>query len=174
MRIFRGAIAAPLAVAILLLSAARPVAADSVSQVSLGGLGANDVVDWTTLGKTPGALLTTSFSASSTNGVSVQSSETGGRFAIAEQSMGWSGHFPANTIIINDQFPSTPVTFTFSTPVKGFGLTVDCAFAGSFTGTISVYNGATLLGTYTSPSTSGTTLFLGMRITRALTSPRPL
>jgi hypothetical protein len=72
------------------------------------------------------------------------------------------GHFSANQIVLNDQFPNSAVTFSFSSPIMGFGTSIDSAFGGSFTGTIQAFNGGNSLGTFGPNSANNALLFLGV------------
>jgi hypothetical protein len=77
--------------------------------------------------------------------------------------VGWAGNFPTGTYVEYDQEPSGPVTFTFATPLEGFGLTINNDFAGAFDAVINEYNGTTLLGSYLAPvQPQGALLFLGV------------
>lgn len=125
---------------------------------SLAGLGANDLVDWTKVNNIGNA----SFTTSSAGGVAVTISEPSSQFVETSQGP-WFGNFPAGTVIVYDQGPNGPVTFTFATPVFGFGVTIDDAVGGNYTGTIQEFHGPTLLGAYsTGPAPYGL-MFLGVR-----------
>lgn len=142
----------------LLGTLAQPAVAGSIA--NLAALGANDLVDWSLSGSNN----TNSFVTLSTNGVSVTTAEPNSSFANFSQSPpgGWFGNFPAGTHLIYDQGPTGPITFTFATAIQGFGLTIDDAGAGNYTGTIQELNGVTSLGSFsTGPSPYGL-MFLGV------------
>lgn len=138
-----------------------PVFAGSIT--TLPALGANDLVDWSTAAAL-GSNGANPFTAQSAAGVSVTLSEPSSTFVDYTQSPpgGWFGHFPAGTDIIYDQNPSGPVLFTFSTPIEGFGVTIDGALGGGYSGTISEYNGTTQLASYTTTLPSAGLIFLGV------------
>lgn len=140
---------------------AYPVSAGSIT--SLPALGANDLVNWSA-GPALGSSGANPFTVVSAAGVSVTLSQPSSTFVAFEQSPpgGWFGHFPAATHIIYDQNPSGPVTFTFSTPISGFGVTIDEALGGGYSGIISEYNGATLLGSFTTTNVNTGLMFLGV------------
>src|SRR3984957_14928111 len=98
---------------------------------NLAALDANDVGDWSKVSNIGNA----SFTTTSANGLTVTLSEPSSQFTQTSQGA-WFGNFPAGTIIVYDQGPNGPVTFNFATPIQGFGLTVDDAVGGNFTGTI--------------------------------------
>ncbi len=130
---------------------------------NLPALGANDLVAWN-LGPALGSSGASPFTALSIAGEMVTISEPGSTFVNFTQSPpgGWFGHFPAGTSLIYTQDPSGPVTFAFSAPIQGFGLSIDDALGGGYDGTISEYNGTTLLGSYTSTNLSAGLMFLGV------------
>ena len=114
-------------------------------------MGANDSLDWASLGKVVGTSAFSPVSHATVNNITMSAAVgTPGvsSFAVNQQCPGTGGtcspaNFPANTFFLNNQFIG-PVTFSFSTPVQGFGLTLDSAFAAPYTATIAAYNGATL------------------------------
>ena len=145
----------------LFAALAYPVFAGTIT--TLPALGANDLVDWSA-GPALGSTGANPFTAISAGGVSVTLSEPSSSFVNFQQSPpgGWFGHFPAGAYLIYDQNPSGPVTFTFSTPIQGFGLSIDEALGGGYSGTISEYDGAMLLGSYTTNNTNPGLMFLGV------------
>jgi hypothetical protein len=155
---FAGARLLPLAIATALT---YPAFAGNIT--NLPALGANDLVDWTA-GPALGSGGMNPFTALSTLGVTVTLSEPSSTFVnfIQNPPGGWSGNFAPGTHIIYDQNPSGPVTFAFSTAVQGFGLTIDDALGGGYSGAISEYNGATLLGSFTTVNVSSGLMFLGV------------
>jgi hypothetical protein len=132
----------------------------AVMQVgSLGALGANDALLWSAPG---GTVSGTQFSLTSMNGVGVTGQQPSGGYAIIQQApMGsWNGDFPANAFIVDNNWGG-PSTFTFSTPIQGFGVSLDNAWSTlNSTDTIQVFNGANLLNTFTVNGTG--LLFLGV------------
>ena len=117
---------------LIFLGTAQTASAAAIEVTSLVGLGANDLVDWSLHGPAIGS---NPFTASSNAGVSVTTSEPSSVFVTLIQGSGWSGHFPGGTALIYTQ-GGGPVTFTFATPIEGFGMTLDISQNGSFTETI--------------------------------------
>lgn len=150
--------ASPLLSLALFGALAQPAFAGSIA--NLAALGANDLVDWSISGSDN----TNQFTTLSNGGVSVTTAEPNSSFAnyIQNPPGGWFGNFPPGTHIIYDQGPTGPITFTFATAIKGFGLTIDDAVGGSYTGTIQELNGVNVMGSYsTGPSPYGL-MFLGV------------
>jgi hypothetical protein len=137
----------------------RMARADSV--ITLSALGADDLLDFTSY---PSTTLGTSFAALSADGLDITVSEPSSSFEVLRQSPPgpWFGHFPAGTAIVADQGPIGPVTFSFSTAVRGFGLTLDNGVGGAYGGTIEEFNGTTSLGKYTITSPGPGLMFLGV------------
>jgi hypothetical protein len=132
---------------------AHPALAGTIT--TLGALGANDIVNLS--GLPPGAIST----AVSTGGITV-TFLTGLNLGQEIPAGGWAGDFPANTTIVTNQTGSV-ATLDFSSPIEGFGVTLDDGFGGNFTETIKAYSGSsTLLDTATANQTSQTLLFLGL------------
>lgn len=160
-RLFTSRTASSTIVALCLLTgAARPTLAGAVT--TLAALGANDTVDFSVFA--PNTIFTNAFFVHSSGGIGVQTTEPSSAFASLRQAPvgSWVGNFPSGTAIIYDQGPSGPVTFSFSAPIQGFGLTIDDAFGGGYTGAITEFNGTTVLGTFTSSSPQPATMFLGV------------
>lgn len=131
-------------------------------QVTAAQLGANDTVGFGNFGV--GAIITNQFLVTSSGGVNVHISEPSSNFAVLKQAPNgsWVGNFPDGTKIIYDQGPNGPVTFAFSTAIKGFGLTIDDAYGGGYTGTITEFNGASMIGSFSSSSPNPALMFLGV------------
>jgi hypothetical protein len=74
---------------------------------------------------------------------------------------GWSGNFPPNTVVVTNQ-TGLKATIEFTSPVQGFGVTIDDGFSGNFTETLQAEAGSTvLLDTATASQSGGSLLFLG-------------
>jgi len=133
--------------------------ADSVPD--LPALDANDLLDFSSF---QSGSLGSSFIDLSDDGLDVTISEPSSYFALLQQSPPgpWSGHFPAGTKIVADQSPNGPVTFSFSTAIRGFGLTLDNGVGGGYGGTITEFNGTTSLGRYTTTSSTPGLMFVGV------------
>jgi hypothetical protein len=159
-------IGTPSAATALLLFAgvAYPAFASSVS--TLAALGANDLVNFS--GYALATNITSSFAPLSSGGLHLTVSETSSSFFVNQQAPpgGWVGDFPAATVIIANQGGSA-ATFTFATPVFGFGLSLDNAYGGGYTATINEYNGSTLLGSFSTSQVAPVLTFLGVLDTTA-------
>jgi hypothetical protein len=95
----------------------------------------------------------------------------GGRLLRVNQGVGFLGDFAAGTELLVTEngsgVPSGPLTISFSIPVFAFGLNAQNTFFESgqtSTFTFSLFNGATLLGTFTQSGLDDSgTFFLGAR-----------
>jgi PEP-CTERM motif len=155
--------AAVLCVSLLGLSNAK---ADTLSEQTTR-TGFNDTALWPGT-CTPGL---TSVGVTSTGGVGVTATDTGASIDTDTQSPpgcsydGWFGNFaPGDNILWTDG--NGPITLTFSTPVSGVGAQVESDDFGDFTAQIALYDGATLLGSYTEAgdgedTDDNTAIFLG-------------
>jgi hypothetical protein len=123
----------------------------ALASAAFGGLmtlpGQNDTVDVSTF--SVGANLTNSFTALSANGLTVTIGEPSSSFEVFKQGSGWAGNFPNGTILVYDQVSSGFVTFSFSTPIMGFGLNIDDAVSGNYQGSIIALNGSTPVSSLT-------------------------
>jgi len=90
---------------------------------------------------------TNSFVTLSTNGVSVTTREPNSSFRISSRVLlaAGSGTSRQAPISITTRGRPDPLRFTFATAIQGFGLTIDDAGAGNYTGTIQELNGVTSL-----------------------------
>jgi hypothetical protein len=60
-----------------------------------------------------------------------------------------TGSFPLNDFLLWNADTGDPITFTFSTPVQGVGTFVQGDIFDAFSVTLTAYNGATNLGSFT-------------------------
>jgi hypothetical protein len=159
-RLFTGAAASStVAVVLMLTGVVTPAFGGAVT--TLAALNPNDLVDWNVLG----ANGTNNFTVTSNGGLSVNVSEPTSSFVTTKQNPpgGWFGDFAPGTTIIYDQGPDAPIKITFATPVQGFGVTIDDAFGGGYTGSLTEYDsGASILGTATASSANPALIFLGV------------
>jgi hypothetical protein len=139
-------------VALSLISAAT-TNADTLKQVaSSSAQAANDSLAWSQKGA-DGTVLAASFTVISVACSANPCSWAGTGFT-AGHSLLWSSDAGNGG--------SGPVTLTFSHSVSGAGALVQADLPGAFTGEIQVYNGTTLLATYTVASdTAGDPVYLG-------------
>jgi len=140
--------------------------ADSLSSATSRS-GFNDTALW------PGTCQQglSSVAVSSSNGVTVTATDAGGYIDTDTQVSpgcsydGWFGNFtPGDNILYTAG--NGPITLTFSSPVSGVGTQFQQNLYGDFTAQIQLYNGATLLGTFTEAGDSNgngdnSAIFLG-------------
>ena len=157
-------------VALSLISAAT-TNADTLKQVASGSAqAANDSLAWSQKGA-DGTVLAASFTATTAmaNSVTVVMGAANSVISVAcsANPCSWAGTgFTAGHSLLWSSDAgnggSGPVTLTFSHSVSGAGALVQADLPGAFTGEIQVYNGTTLLATYTVASdTAGDPVYLG-------------
>jgi hypothetical protein len=156
----------------LFFASVAALRADTLTQVtSTSAQAANDSLVWSQKGA-DGTVLAASFTASSTstsNPVTVGMGAANSIISVvcSASPCSWTGTgFTAGHSLLwtsdAGNGGSGPVTLTFTHGVKGAGALVQADLPGSFTGQIQVYNGATLLATYTVVSdTAGDPVYLG-------------
>jgi hypothetical protein len=138
---------------------------------TLAALSSNDSVSWGQLGL---AFTTVSSPASvtSANGLSMTVSD-GGTLERRDQGSGWAGNFTNFDQLLWNQDNGNPITVVdLSAPIGGAGAQIQSDVYGSFTATISAYNGSTLLGSFTENGVStgagdGSAIFIGLVDTSA-------
>lgn len=152
--------------ACLLLATSYLAMADVVFVPDPSGLNPNDSVDW-------GQFATNSIFDSPTAFASVNgltgtaaTADPGGFFRPIVPISWASGFFPGDKVLNTNSFNYFPITLTFNTPVFGVGAFVDNDLTiGGFTAAISVYNGDTLLATFSADGSNtgfGSAPFLGV------------
>jgi hypothetical protein len=146
--------------------------ADTLTQItSSSAQAANDSLVWSQEGA-DGTVLAASFSASTfstANSVTVGMGAANSVISVVctASPCSWTGTgFTAGHSLLWSSDAgnggSGPVTLTFSKSVAGAGALVQADLPGAFTGQIQVYNGTTLLATYTVASdTAGDPVYLG-------------
>ena len=138
---------------------------------TLAALSSNDSVSWDQLGP---AFTTVASPASvtSVNGLSMTVSD-GGTLERRDQGSGWTGNFTFLDQLLWNQDNGNPITVVdLSAPISGAGAQIQSDVYGSFTATISAYNGSTLLGSFTENGVStgagdGSAIFIGLVDTSA-------
>lgn len=134
-------------------------------------LAANDSVNWSQLG-IDGTTVGASFSATSANSWAISGALAGTDACVSVVSTGavcgWTattGFASGDSVIWAESgttFAGTgPVTLSFAAAL-GAGLYMQASSPGSFTASITAFNGATNLGTFTSTSPNGSGLFIGV------------
>lgn len=145
--------------------------ADTLKLVtSPSGQGANDSLNWSQQGA-DGKVLAASFSGKTALGSTVTVGLAGANSVIsvvcAASPCSWTGMgFTAGHSLLwtSDAVNggNGPVTLTFAKPVAGLGAFVQADLPGGFTAKIQVFNGATSLGSFTVPSSTGAAIYIGV------------
>jgi hypothetical protein len=125
----------------------------------------NDSANWGQLGS-PGTAVSSPFSLTSANGLDITGTFSGSGL-LGQQGSGandFLGNFsPGDNLIL---VRADSLTLLFSQGISSVGAQIASNFYGPFTGTITAYDGGTLLGSYTengnsTNSNDGTAIFLG-------------
>ncbi len=125
----------------------------------------NDSANWGQLGSA-GTAVSSPFSLTSANGLDIIETFSGSGL-LGQQGSGvndFLGNFsPGDNLIL---VRADSLTLLFSQGISSVGAQIASNFYGTFTGTITAYDGATLLGSYTengnsTNSNDGTAIFLG-------------
>lgn len=136
-------------------------------------LGANDILDWASVGGN-GTSLNSPLAATSTGGLGVTvTTQSGNANALARltQSVDWLGDFsPGDEVLYSVE--SGPMTFTLASPIAGAGLNVQASYFGPYTAKIEAFAGGSSLGSFTvngnsSSASDGSAAFLGFRSSSA-------
>jgi trimeric autotransporter adhesin len=160
-------------IALVSIAAAGVARADSMQQVtSSSSQAANDSLSWSQKGA-DGTVLPVSFSATTvtsnavTVGLGAANSVTSVVCTASPCSWTGTGFTAGHTLLWTSDAAnggSGPVTLTFATHVSGAGALIQSDLPGAFTAEIQVYNGSTLLATYSVASdTAGDPVYLGAR-----------
>jgi hypothetical protein len=152
----------------LLIASAAAAQAQSIV-TSRATLGATGFFDWSVLGpaNTDVANPTSGIAGTTTGGITATvSKEVAGPLRRVDQGAGWGGNFAGGDALLWTVSESGFMRIAFSGAVDGVGAQIQRNFFGSFTATLRVFNGATLLDTFTldGNSTSGannSAIFLG-------------
>jgi hypothetical protein len=160
-------------VAALSFASVAAAHADTLKQItSSSAQGADDSLVWSQKGA-DGTTMAASFSATTTKSKSVTVDMGAANSIISvvcsASPCSWTGAtsgFTAGDSLLwssdTGNGGSGPVTLTFLHSVAGAGAVIQADLPGAFTGQIQVYNGATLLATYTVASdTAGDPVYLG-------------
>jgi hypothetical protein len=155
----------------LWLASVAVMRGDTLTQItSSSAQAANDSLAWSQKGA-DGTVLAASFTATTakSNSVTVGMGAANSVISVVctASPCSWTGTgFTAGHSLLWSSDAgnggSGPVTLTFTSSVAGAGALVQADLPGAFTGEIQVYNGATLLATYTVASdTAGDPVYLG-------------
>lgn len=154
--------------AFFLLTLGSAIEAKALTFVnSSAGLGANDSVDWATLGPSE-STVPNPFSATSTNGIGITGSIPSGDLERRDQPNSWGGNFFPGDAVLWTNYNSGPLSLVFSSPVRGVGAQISSDVYGSFTGTIEAFNASNVsLGSFSllgnsAPRNDGSAIFLGL------------
>lgn len=130
-------------------------------------LGANDSVDWGSLGS-EFTTVGSPFSITSSGGTNLDVSLSSGSFQRRDQSSGWSGNFAPGDALLWTQGNLGPLEIDFSTAVSGAGAQIQANQYGSFTGIIEAFDslgsslGSFNLAGLSSGSSDNSAIFLGI------------
>jgi len=106
----------------------------SIIQISnRTALGANDFVDWGGFGP-PGTGLSTPVFISSNDGLTVGAASSGGLMLREDEGAGWTGNFAPGDHLLTQSNVSDSFIVSFANPVEGFGIQIEPALGGFFTG----------------------------------------
>ncbi len=140
-----------LRVAIFLVSICLPAVPAVVGISDPTALGSNDSVGWAQLGPA-NSVLSGTINAVSTHGTAVTG--TSALFQRVDEGNGWLGDFTLGDALFWNTDSGAPMTFVFAHPVRGGGTFIEGDLIGGFSATITAYNGASLLETYTVSGTN--------------------
>jgi hypothetical protein len=156
------------AAALGVICAAGPSHAALTQVGSRGALGADDFIDWGTLGGS-GTTVASPFNIPTDNGLNVNVSKTpGGLFERRNQGSGWNGNFANGDRLLWTQHTTGPIVLDFANPVKGAGTQIQANFFGNFLGSIEAFDSANMsLGSFSLPGISNSNgdnsaIFLGV------------
>jgi hypothetical protein len=158
-------------IAALFLASAAAVHADTMKQITSGaGQAADDTLAWSQKGA-DGTVLGASFSATTalsksvTVGMGAPNSIISVVCTASPCSWTGTGFTAGHSLLWSSDAGnggSGPVTLSFAQGVAGAGALIQADLPGAFTGQIAVYNGSTLLASYTVASdTAGDPVYLG-------------
>ena len=143
-----------------------------ITQVfSRAGLDANDSLDWSVLGP-EGTVYAGGFTTTTSGGLPVTGSGAV-NFGVFAEPNTWAGNFnPGDSVLFNgnefdSDFTNQPLTLSFGVAIEGVGLQIDQSNIGLFIGSLTAFNGATNLGTFTVDGTmnaqnDNSAVFLGI------------
>jgi hypothetical protein len=156
--------------ALMIVAGTSGLYAAPILITTAAGLGANDSVIWSQLGA-DGATIPNSFSATSTNSLSISGSLAGTDGCVAVvggSNCSWAAGpgFAAGNFVLwaedSTGAGSGPLTLSFPA-VMGAGLWLQANAPGQFTARIEAFNGGSSLGAFTSTSNAaGDGIFIGV------------
>jgi hypothetical protein len=144
------------------------VASPALAQVGTTTRGdiSGTTVDWSTLGGS-GATVTSGTSLGVGGRTMTVTTSTGLDMERRDQGSGWSGNFASGDRLLWTSGANGPMTFTFDQLVSGFGTNIQSNSFGAFSATITLFQGALQVGTFTAAGSStsdsdGSAIFIGM------------
>ncbi len=139
-------LAAAVAIGGLTATAAR--AGTITTYTDRTAFGGTDSLDWGQLGPSY-TTIAAPFAATSTGGVTFTITQPGNAgFERLDQGNGWAGNFAPGDHLLWNKDATDEMDFG-STPIAGFGTQIQADSYGSYSATLSAYDGATLLGAVT-------------------------
>lgn len=133
---------------------------------TVGDLNPNDKVNWGQLGPN-NTYVNSPLSVSSAGGLAFAVTDPG-NFIRKDQGTGWNGNFNnGDQLIFGAGYQNSITVVSLSHPISGAGAQIMPDYYGTFTATISAYNGDTLLGTFSEAGVGnfdqdGGAIFIGL------------
>ncbi len=142
----RQRLAAMLGAAIGLLAIGGGANAGTISTyTSRSTFPGNDLLGWGQLGS-PSSLISAPFSATSLGGLTINVTQPGNApFEREDEGNGWNGIFAPGEQLLSNANETGEMQFSHA-PVAGFGTAIQADSFGSYTATLSTYDGTTFLG----------------------------
>jgi hypothetical protein len=119
-------------------------------------LGANDYIDWGTLGSSSTPVANPSPVTSNLGSNATISQANVSNMEILQQGVGWAGNFAPNDFVLwTNGNRNGPLTISFANPVFGAGAQIQTNNYGNFTVNLTAYDGSdNVLGNFTSVGNS--------------------
>jgi hypothetical protein len=149
------------------LAAAAVPAQAQTRLTTAAAVAGNDSVDWSQIGPDTTRPSST-FTAATANGDSVQVSQPSGSFERLTEGPSWRGNFTPNMPVLWDNQYGPSMTFTFDKGMSAAGLQISADTYGAFTAQVQAYGQSNaLLGTFTEAGTmngnnNGSAIYLGV------------
>ena len=119
-------------------------------------LGANDYIDWGTLGSSSTPVANPSPVTSNLGSNATISQANASNMQIRQQGVGWAGNVAPNDFVLwTNNNGNGPLTISFANPVFGAGAQIQTNNYGNFTVNLTAYDGSdNVLGNFTSVGNS--------------------
>ena len=156
-----------IAVSLITFGVMLPKPAQAISLVTdRTALGANDYIDWGTLGSSLTPVANPS-PVTSNLGSNATISQAGGNMEVRQQGTGWGGNFAPNDFVLFTKGANGPITISFANPVFGAGAQIQSNYQGAFTANLTAFDASdNVLGTFdwvgNSNGNSDSAIFIGV------------